>query len=447
MTNKTFKIGIIGLWHCGEIYSAGLAELGHEVVGVDENAEVIANLTKGVPPLPEPGLAELLTKHIASGRLEYATDFSVLKNCDVVWCAFDTPVNDADEVDLAPIRAALEKAAPYFADGVLIVVSSQVPVGTAARAIAKIKELRPGLKFDYVYTPENLRLGEAVKCFMEPGRVVIGADSTQAAQKLEEVFVPLKTSFVRMSVASAEMAKHALNAYLATSVSFINDIADLCEKMGADILDVAKALRSDPRIGQKAFLDAGLGFSGGTLGRDLRALESAAEKSGIELPVVSSVYEKNLQRKDIVATRVKELLGLPETRAEAMRAGDVKGKKIAILGLTYKPGTKTLRRSRALEIAADLSKAGAMVSLHDPEADPNEIPKIAGASFFADPCAASSGAKVIVIVTPWPQFKELDFGKIGKVAPGAIIFDTANLLYEKADAIRSAGMKYVGVGR
>ncbi len=429
------RIVVIGLWHCGEIYSAGLAELGHEVAGVDSNAEVIANFSKGTPPLPEPGLSELLKKHIASGRLKYTTDFSAIKNCDVVWCAFDTPVNDVDGADLTSIREALLKSAPHFVDGVLIVVSSQVPVGTAARAIAKIKELRPGLKFDYVYTPENLRLGEAVKCFMEPGRVVIGADSDLAAKKMEEIFAPLKTEFIRMSVASAEMAKHALNAYLATSVSFINDIADLCEKIGADVLDVAKALRSDPRIGQKAFLDAGLGFSGGTLGRDLKALEAAAKSAKISVPVVTSVYEKNLKRKDIVATRVKALWG------------DVRGQKIAILGLTYKPGTKTLRRSRALEIASDLSKAGAILSLHDPAADRSELPNLPGASFFADPYAAVVGAKAIIIATPWPQFKELDFGKLGKFAPGALLFDTANLLYDKGDKIRANGLKYMGVGR
>lgn len=432
---SSYKIAVVGLWHCGEIYSAGLAELGHDVTGIDENGEVVANLAKGVPPLPEPGLAELLTKHIASGRLKYTTDFSAIKNCDVVWCAFDTPVDDHDESNLSPIREALLKAAPHFMDDVLIVVSSQVPVGTSKEFERYTREARPGLKFDYVYTPENLRLGEAVKCFMEPGRIVIGADLGSAAKKLEEIFAPLKTTFVRMSVASAEMAKHALNAYLATSISFINDIADICEKTGADVLDVAKALRSDPRIGQKAFLDAGLGFSGGTLGRDLKALEAAAKKSSISVPVVASVYEKNLKRKEIVLTRVKSLLG------------DLKGQKIAILGLTYKPGTKTLRRSRALEIATDLSNSGAVLALHDPMADESELPKIQGASFSRDPYVAATSAKVIILATPWPQFKELDFKKLGESAKGAILFDTANLLHDKADVIRSAGMKYVGVGR
>jgi UDPglucose 6-dehydrogenase len=429
------KIAVIGLWHCGEIYSASLAELGHDVTGIDENAEVVANFSKGIPPLPEPGLAELLTKNIASDRLKYTGDFSVLKNCDVVWCAFDTPIDDRDETDLTPIREVLIKAAPYFVDGVLIVVSSQVPVGTAARARAKIRELRPGLKFDYVYAPENLRLGEAVKCFMEPERIVFGTDSDVAAKKIEEIFALLKTTFVRMSAASAEIAKHALNSFLATSVSFINDIADMCEKTDADVLDIVKALRSDPRIGPKAFLDAGLGFSGGTLGRDLKALEAAAKKANIALPVIESVYEKNRKRKGIVATRVKALLG------------GLKGAKIAILGLTYKPGTKTLRRSRALEIATDLSKAGAILSLHDPQADESEIPKIQGASFSYDPYAATASAKVIVIATPWPQFKELDFAKLGKLAPGAILFDTANLLYDKEEAIKASGLKYFGVGR
>lgn len=429
------KIAVIGLWHCGEIYSAGLAELGHEVIGIDPDECVVANFAKGIPPLPEPGLMELLTKNIASGRLKYTADFSAIKNCDVAWFTFDTPVNDKDEVDMSPIYSTLEKAVTYLAEGVLIVMTSQVPVGTAERVKEIIKKLRPNLEFDYVYAPENLRLGEAVKCFMEPGRIVVGADSDSAAKKTEEIFAPLKTMFVRMSVASAEMAKHALNAFLATSVSFINDIADLCEKTGVDVLDIAKALRSDPRIGQKAFLDAGPGFSGGTLGRDLKALEAAAKNANIALPVVASVYEKNLKRKDIIVARLASLLG------------NLKGAKIAILGLTYKPGTKTLRRSRALEIAADFNRAGAILSLYDPAADPDEVPKISGASFFADPYAAAVDAKAIVIATPWPQFRNLDFAKLGKSAPGAILLDTTNLLYDKENEVRASGLKYFGIGR
>ncbi|MEK9180245.1 MAG: nucleotide sugar dehydrogenase [Patescibacteria group bacterium] len=435
MTNKHFKIGVVGLWHCGEIYSAGLAELGHEVIGIDGDKNVVANFLKNIPPLPEPGLAELLKKNRDTGRLRYTTDFAEMKNCDVVWITYDTPVSDMDDADMSSIYAALEASAPHFADGVLLVVSSQVPIGTSKEFERYIRGARPGMKFDYVYTPENLRLGEAVRCFMEPGRVVIGADSDAAAKKVEEIFAPLKTATIRMSPASAEMAKHALNAYLATSVSFINDIADICEKTGADVLNVARALRSDPRIGPKAFLDAGLGFSGGTLGRDLKALGAAAKNAKIDLPVIQSVYEKNLKRKDEIVVRLVSLIGNP------------KNQKIAIFGLTYKPGTKTLRRSRALEIAADLSKMGAALSLYDPAVEESELPKIKNASFSRDPYAAAVSAKAIVIVTPWPQFKELDFEKIVGVAPGAIVFDTANLLAGNAEAFRSAGMRYAGVGR
>jgi len=432
---SNYKIAVVGLWHCGEIYSACLAELGHNVVGISDDEDAVLNLQKGIPPLPEPELEDLLKKNIFSGKLSYVADFEKIKNCDVVWFTYDTPVDDKDEVDMVPIYAGIDKTTPMLNDGVLVVMSSQVPVGTAAAAKALITKKRPELKFDYIYTPENLQLGRAVECFMKPGRVVVGAESDTAYKKMQNIFSPLKTDLLRMSPASAEMSKHALNAYLATSISFMNDIADVCEATDADVLDVIKALRSDPRIGPRAFLDAGMGFSGGTLGRDLKALQSIARKSKISVPVVESVYAKNESRKELVVHRLEGALG------------NLKGKKIAILGLTYKPGTKTLRRSRALEIAEDLGNKGAIFTLYDPAVLEKDLPKTKNSAFAGSAYEAVRSANGIVIITPWQEFRNLNFKKITELAAGAVLLDTANLLYDKVGEIKACGLKYMGIGR
>lgn len=426
-----YKIATLGLWHLGEIYSACLAEMGHTVIGLSEDAELIENFKKSVPPLAEPELESLLKKNQAAGRLQFSTDFSEIKNCNTVWFTFDTPVDENDEVNLSPIYANLEKILPHLQNGVLIVMTSQVPVGEGSKIKTFIQARKPGLNFDYAYTPENLRLGAAVKHFMEPGRIVIGGDAKTTQTKVAEIFAPLKTNFLFMSLTSSEMAKHAINAFLATSVSFINDIADACEACGADVLEVACALRSEPRIGPRAFLDAGLGFSGGTLGRDLKILMKLGR-----LPVIENVYKKNLTRNDKVITCL-------ETKLNGLN-----GKVIALFGLTYKPGTRTLRRSRALEISKLLKAKGAIVSLHDPETLREEVVASDNSSFSADPYEAAKSALAIVLVTPWPDFQNLDFKKLSSVTKtSALFFDTPNFLWDKKESIEAAGFSYLGIGR
>lgn len=423
-----YKIAVVGLWHLGEIYSSGLASLGHQVIGISDDASVIENLSKNIPPLAEPRLEDLIRSDIAAGRLSFTTDFSKVKDCNVLWLTFDTPVDDQDNVDLSVIYDALEKSLPHLQNNSLVVITSQIPVGTSKKICDLISKKNPGMEFDYVYTPENLRLGEAVKCFLEPGRVVVGADTDKAFSKISEIFAPLKTEILRMSVASAEMAKHALNAFLATSLSFINDIADVCEAVGADVSDVARALRSDPRVGQKGYVDASLGFSGGTLGRDLRALEEIARDKGLDLPVITNVYFKNKNRLQKVLQKLNSELG------------SLSGKTIALFGITYKAGTSTLRRSQALEVAALLNSAGAKVKMHDPAAEREDISK--------DPYSAAEGASAVVLMTPWPDFKNLDFKKLREqMNDPAVFYDTRNLLKDLSSAIGEAGIKYIGLGR
>ena len=434
--SSPYKIAVLGLWHLGEIYSAGLAELGHSVVGLSDDEKIIKNLLEAKPPLPEPDLENLIRKNLETSRLSYSTDFREIEKCRVLWITFDTPVDDNDDVDLTVITTALKKSLPHLSNGILIVVTSQVPVGTAKTIRELISASRPDLKFGYACVPENLRLGNAVKCFFDPGRIIIGASEAETSDAVVEIFKNIPAEILKMSPASAEMAKHATNAFLATSVSFINDISDICEKVGADVQDVTRALRSEPRIGPKAFLDSGLGFSGGTLGRDLKVLMSVAKKENIEPFILDDVYNKNLARKDFVIRRLVEILG------------SIQGKTIALFGLTYKPGTPTLRRSRALEIAALLLQSGANLKLHDPAADEQELANLGSFDFFRDPYAAVLEADSLILVTPWPEFKNLDFQAISnKAKPNAVFFDVPNFLCDKEREIGAIGLRYFGTGR
>jgi UDPglucose 6-dehydrogenase len=438
MPKHSSKIAVIGLWHLGEIYSAGLAGLGHQVVGVDEDEKVVKDLMEGIPPLAEPGLSETIRKNIAAGRLFYSTDIKNIIGCDTVWFTFDTPVNSRDESDLKPMLKMLRKAVPYIKSDALVVVSSQIPAGTSQMIRDIIHKARPTLRFHYAYTPENLRLGEALNNFLRPERVVIGAESDLAFELLSQILEGLDAVLVKMSPASAEVAKHALNAFLATSISFINDIADVCERVGADVLDVTKALRSDARIGERAALGAGMGFSGGTLGRDLVSLTQNARKNKSTLPVIENVFKKNLSRPEKVVERLAKLLG------------GLKKKQITIYGLTYKPGTPTLRRSRSLELASLLAKKGAILVLCDPHVPREDVLSEVDKKALVNDNVydAAKNSHALLFVTPWADFRHLDFAKLMRYSRRqAVILDTSNLLHEESIAIKKQGFRYYGVGR
>jgi UDPglucose 6-dehydrogenase len=432
---SSHKIAVVGLWHLGEVYSVCLAELGHTVLGVSEDKQVMENLLEDIPPLAEPKLAEMIAANRAAGRLSYSSDPAAIKESDVVWITFDTPVNDDDEADVGPIFDAIEKIAPHLRNGVFLVVSSQIPVGTSQKIISAVKKLCPSLEFDYAYSPENLRLGDAVRCFMEPGRVIVGSDSEQGIATFKEVLSGLNAEIIQMSPASAEMVKHALNGFLATSISFMNDIADLCEEYGADAEAVARALKSYPRIGPKAYLFAGLGFSGGTLGRDLKAMMNAGAAARVEVPVVASVFLKNKSRNATVQKRLEKEIGT------------IKGKTFAMFGVTYKAGTSTLRRSQPLEVEALARAQGATFRLYDAWAKAAEVAEITSSPFFSDPYTAAEGADGILIMTPWKGFGDLDFKKLRAAVKGGLFFDTCNILFDKEEEIRQAGFTYISVGR
>lgn len=432
------RIAVIGLWHLGEIYSACLAELGHTVVGISDDASVVADLEKGVPPLAEPRLSELLKRNQAERRLRYTTDYKVISGCDAVWITFDTPIDNRDRVDTSIIFNCLARLVPYLKNGILLGVSSQLPVGTSRAIAAFIKKERPKLTFRYAYVPENLRLGEAVESFLNPKRIVVGADDGGTQDAIRVIFKKTDADFLCMSSVSAEMVKHALNAFLATSLSFIYDIADVCEMVGADILDVSRAVKSDPRIGEKAYLDASVGFSGGTLGRDLGVLLHEAKTRRAKIPVIESAFHKNNKRKQIVLHFL------------ASRLRTMKNKKVVVAGLTYKAGTSTLRRSLALEIAGMLWKKGVRIGLYDATVRHGEIETAVRFPFSYGQTLveALKGAHACIVITPWPELMETDFKKIRVVMKSpAILFDARNFLVAKAEAITKAGLCYRGVGR
>jgi UDPglucose 6-dehydrogenase len=422
------RVCVVGLWHLGCVYASCLAKLGHTVVGTDEDLDVINSLKAGKAPLFEPGLDELIADGIASKRLGFDDIDHAPEMADYVIIAFDTPVDAHDRVDPAIIfRVAKRLKLPREAT---VVVSSQVPVGTCDQ-LSTIFASR-GMLLDLAYVPENLRLGQAIERFMKPDMIVIGATNPSTVSKVRELFEPIRTKFIEMDTKSAEMTKHALNAYLATSISFANEIGNICDLVGADALKVADALKSDGRIGERALLRPGLGFAGGTLARDLVVLQEAARKNRYEPVLVNAVLEVNRNQTTYVVRRVVELVG------------SLKGKTVCILGLTYKPGTDTLRRSAALEIVGLLQKEGASVKAFDP--------KIATSSRAPEPMlicdnayAACEKAEVVVVLNNSPEFANLDFDRIKKLMKKPIILDTQNMLDPMQ--MRSHGFGYAGIGR
>lgn len=428
-------IGTVGIWHLGEVYSTCLASLGYQVIGFDKDKKNIDNLNRGVPPLPEPKIKPLLSKYLKSKQLKFSADFNQIKKCQVIWLTIDTPVNNLDRANLKPVFTAIKKVLPHLRQHVLIIVSSQIPVGTSKKIVELIKKIRPSLKFDYAYLPENLRLGQAVEGFLNPDRVIVGVQSSLVFSRIKKLLIPLNTKLIQMDLASAEMLKHATNAFLATSLSFTNDLADLCEAVNANIVEVTSALRLDQRIGPYAYLGAGLGFSGATLSRDLVSLLDAGKGNHLKLPVIKSVLSKNRSRPKLVISKLK-------THLKTLNK-----KRITILGLTYKAGTSTLRRSMPLSIAFDLASLGVQVKLFDKDVNRKNIPAHSKAKLIDDPYKAVNKSHVLIIATPKPEFKKLNLSKLRQqMVKPAIFFDPYNLFADQKEKFKKADLSYLGVG-
>lgn len=428
------KIAVLGLWHQGIVGAACLAEMGHTVAGADPNIERIARLAGGRAPLFEPGLDELLGKGIATGRLSFTTSYAdAVRRAPFVFIMFDTPVNERDESDLSGIFACVEAIAPVLERGATLLVTAQVPVGTCDELAAIVAEKAPGRDIAIAYMPENLRLGQAIERFNAPALPVIGTDDAAAFDRLLTILGPLAPNWQLVSLRTGEMIKHALNAFLAMSICFANELGNICDAVGADGKRVGEILRLEPRVGTKAMLLPGLGFSGGTLARDMQTLRGFGDEHGLDTPLLDGAWAANAEQNRLVLRKLAHVL---PTLHDA---------RIAVLGLTYKADTSTLRRSAALEVIGDLVAAGAVVSAHDPRADREELKSYDGFQFHEDPLDAVSGAAALILMTPWGDYRALDFSEVRRRMNGRYVLDTAGLW--NADAVTATGLTYDEIGR
>lgn len=426
------NVCVQGLWHLGTVTAACLASLGNKVSGLDFDTRVIERLTLGVPPLFEPGLEDLVKQGMAVGRLCFAAQpEAAVKDIEVLWVAYDTPVDDDDNADVDYVVAQIEKTFPYLPEGVTVVISSQMPVGSVGRLEAIAKDRFPAKGIGFACSPENLRLGKAVEVFLKPDRIVVGVRSERDRERLDRLLRPITGRIEWMSVESAEMSKHAINAFLATSVAFANEIASICELVGADAKEVERGLKSESRIGPKAYLSPGAAFAGGTLARDIAFLNHVGEQKRLVTPLLSSVRPSNDEHKLWIKRKLLSLFP------------DLSRIKVAMWGLTYKPGTDTLRRSLAVELCNWLITQGTEVCVHDPAV--KQLPREWNAKAIRsdDPVAALKGAHVLVVSTEWPQYKGIASDAVANAAPGIVVLDANRFL---SSFSRNARMKYVAVG-
>lgn len=428
MSGSREPIGVIGTGYVGLVTAAGFAELGNEVWCIDIDEAKIEGLKQGRIPIWEPGLSELVERH--RGRLHFSTDIAdALEHARLLFVAVGTPPTYSGDADLSAVNAVVEAMPP--SDRHALVMKSTVPVGTGD-SIKRIFSKQGKGGFRYVSCPEFLKEGTAVADFLEPDRVVVGEDGDWAGDAVVELYAPLDAPLVRTDIRSAEMVKLASNAFLATKISFINEIANVCEETGADVVEVARGMGLDDRIGPK-FLQAGIGFGGSCFPKDVAALKQLAGNSGYHFQLLNSVIEVNeLQKRRVIAKLHKHL-------------GSLVGKEIALLGLAFKPNTDDMREASSLVLSARLQAAGANVRAYDPVAENEARKLIRGVQFPRSAAEAIDGADAVVLVTEWPEFGELDFADVAEAMRGTLVVDGRNFL--DAEAVVAAGLTYEGVGR
>jgi UDPglucose 6-dehydrogenase len=433
-TDQTPRICIVGLWHQGTVLSACFAEMGYKVTAVGDDVSAVAALSNGNPTVHEPKLRSLIRRNLKAGRLQFTCDYAqALSQAQFVFIAIDTPINALDEPELETVLEAARKVGQFLSRDIVLCVASQVPVGTSEKLAALVQEQTHNWRCNLAYICEFLRLGEAVDTFFHADRFVIGSEDPEVAERVAELYRPLMRPMLLIGLRSAEMAKHASNTYLATAISFINEISDLCDVVGADATDVAKAMKLDRRIGPYAYLSPGLGFAGGTLGRDICALQELGRENGCRTRLMDAVMAVNRER----ALVVKQCL---LTRYESLG-----GRRIGVLGLTYKPGTNTLRRSIAEEIISGLVDEGAEVRAYDPLADLRKGNSPANFIGSPDPYALAGGCDALVLVTGWDGILELDWPRLRSSMRHPVFIDTRNLF--DPEKMSQMGFAYSGIGR
>lgn len=432
------RIAMIGTGYVGLVSGVCFSDFGHDVVCVDKVDAKIDMLNKGEVPIYEPGLDALMAKNVAAGRLTFTTDLAnAVAGADAVFIAVGTPTRRGDgHADLTYVYAAAEEVAHALTGFAVIVTKSTVPVGTNREVEKRILAARPDAPFAVASNPEFLREGAAIDDFMHPDRVVVGVENEQARQVMEDIYRPLnlrETPMVYTSLESAEVIKYAANAFLATKITFINEIADLCEKVGGDVQAVAKGMGLDNRIGGK-FLHAGPGYGGSCFPKDTLALTRTAQEHNTPIRIVETVVEVNDARKRKMAEKIIDACD-----------GKVAGKKIAVLGVTFKPDTDDMRDAPSLTIVPALIGAGADVVVVDPEGRKEGEALLPGAAWEEDVYQAATDAHCVAILTEWNEFRGLDLERMNKTMRGDVLVDLRNI-YRPDDA-RRAGFEYVSVGR
>ena len=432
------RIAMIGTGYVGLVSGACFSEFGAEVVCVDMDADKISLLERGEIPIYEPGLDELVAGNVRAERLSFATDLSsAVTAADAVFIAVGTPSRRGDgHADLRFVFNTAEQIADALDGYTVIVTKSTVPVGTGRKVEEVISARRPDADFDVASNPEFLREGSAINDFMHPDRVVVGTDSERARDVLREIYRPLflmETPVLFASLETAELTKYAANAFLATKITFINEIADICEKVGANVQDVARGMGLDGRIGSK-FLHAGPGYGGSCFPKDTLALRRTAEESGAPSQIVQAVIAVNEARKRRMAEKVISACG-----------GSVSGKCVAILGLTFKPNTDDMREAPSLEIIPALQAAGASVRAYDPEGIDEARKILADVAWCDNAYQTMEGADALVIVTEWNEFRALDLDRVRELLTAPVLVDLRNIY--NASEMHDAGFDYHSIGR
>lgn len=434
------RISVIGCGYLGAVHAASMAKLGHEVVAVDVDPTKIERLAAGEAPFFEPGLPEILTEALSSGRIRFTTDMSEVAGSTVHFLAVGTPQGPTGAADLRYVDAAVAALTPHLSAGEFVVGKSTVPVGTAARLAGEVEAAVPGATL--VWNPEFLREGFAVQDTISPDRFVYGVPEGEAGDRavaaLDEVYaqaLAAGTPRLVVNLPTAELVKISANAFLATKISFINSMAEIAEVAGADVTALADAIGHDDRIGRK-FLNAGLGFGGGCLPKDIRAFQARAGELGVgeSLAFLADVDATNLRRRAHVVDLTTELLG-----------GSVAGKRVAVLGLAFKPNSDDVRDSPALDIAARLLGLGATVAAYDPEAVETARRLHPELEYVGSPTEAVTGADVVLVLTEWTVFRELDPVEIASLVATPVVVDGRNCL--DREAWTAAGFTYRGMGR
>ncbi len=427
----------MGTGYVGLVTGVCLADFGNKVICVDNDPKKIELLKGGTIPFYEPGLEEMVRINTSKGRLEFSLDLSYgVKESEVIYLAVGTPSRSDGGVDLRDFFQAVEEIAPLIDSYRVIVDKSTVPVGTARR-VKKILEggAKKGKEFDVVSNPEFLREGSAIGDFMRPNRVVVGGESERAFEIMAEIYRPLyllETPIIRTNWETAELIKYASNAFLATKISFINEMANLCERVGADVQVVARGMGLDGRIGTK-FLHTGPGFGGSCFPKDTMALASIAKDNGMEARIVQATIEVNLAQRKGMVERVKRALG------------EIRGKQIAVLGLAFKPNTDDIRDSPSIYLIEELLKMGARIRAYDPMAMENARGVLDGVEFTSDPYSACQEADLAVIMTEWNELRELNMERIGELLKRPILLDTRDI-YDPGE-MRRLGFTYYSIGR